>query len=420
MSKNYNYDKLGSFVSYIWLLFAGTMVARLFYPQNISLQDNFATGDRFNQIFFGVLIIVNLFIIAKRWAIIKNSALKNWPLLLLVGYAFLSIAWSSYPLVSLRRCLLFFGSIEVAFVIASQEEGVKSFFTIMYYLLLTISIASLFVIILMPHIGIDYQYGGAWKGIFTHKNSFGRQAVIGSLFFLFFLMPTEYRKNNIACVLLFLLNVLFTVKASSATALVAFFIMIILFFSPIFIKNSKMENFWIFIAMLIIVLFCAAKIFEGLFFNESLFKNVVSALGKDTTLTGRTYIWSLMFSIIRQHPILGCGFGGFSLFLQNNLLNSLGWVAMHPHNGYLEVLNELGAVGSVFFYIFFIDTWRRSIRLFRYNYFFGVLCFSVVALVSLYNIVESPLVDTYSILWYIFCFIYVLSAKILNNSDEAN
>jgi exopolysaccharide production protein ExoQ len=70
------------------------------------------------------------------------------------------------------------------------------------------------------------------------------------------------------------------------------------------------------------------------------------------TLTGRTELWGELLTYVAARPLLGYGLGGFwSQTHTAYIALALGWVVGHSHNGYLEVLLDLGAVGLTLFVI---------------------------------------------------------------------
>jgi O-antigen ligase len=75
-------------------------------------------------------------------------------------------------------------------------------------------------------------------------------------------------------------------------------------------------------------------------------------LGRDSTLTGRTHLWSLLLSAIAKHPILGYGYGAFWTGLKGEALNvwiGSGWLPQAADNGYLDLCLSLGLVGACAF-----------------------------------------------------------------------
>ena len=79
----------------------------------------------------------------------------------------------------------------------------------------------------------------------------------------------------------------------------------------------------------------------GLFFK---------AIGKDPTLTGRTEIWTAVLDQVRQRPLGGFGFGAFwnkESVPARIVARQTGWPAPEAHNGWLDLLAQVGWVGLV-------------------------------------------------------------------------
>jgi O-antigen ligase len=79
-------------------------------------------------------------------------------------------------------------------------------------------------------------------------------------------------------------------------------------------------------------------------------ERITGALGKSSDLTGRTEIWSGVLPFVGEHPLLGYGYWGFwsGASPDSTVLERLmGTSIMYSHNGYVEILLTLGAVGFV-------------------------------------------------------------------------
>jgi len=96
---------------------------------------------------------------------------------------------------------------------------------------------------------------------------------------------------------------------------------------------------------------------------------VLKALGRDTTLSGRTVIWQAYLPKALEHPILGLGPGSFTTPSQTTaelffrLLKE--GVIRTPHNMFIAVLGEAGFIGLAallgpLFYIAFILPFRST------------------------------------------------------------
>jgi O-antigen ligase len=112
---------------------------------------------------------------------------------------------------------------------------------------------------------------------------------------------------------------------------------------------------------LVVITLCAVEIgFEP--------QDALNVLGRDTTLTGRTQIWSTAIQYIGDRPLLGYGYQVFwepDGPVRRYLAKDLGWEPVTAHNGYLEIGLDFGLVGLLLFSIFLCEAVRRSITYLR-------------------------------------------------------
>jgi exopolysaccharide production protein ExoQ len=95
---------------------------------------------------------------------------------------------------------------------------------------------------------------------------------------------------------------------------------------------------------------------------------VLQYMGKDTSLTGRTYLWQRAFEFAADHPILGVGYASFWR-LDNPRAQEL-WFASHVppgagfgfHDEYIQMLVELGIVGVCLIVGYFYVLTRRVMK----------------------------------------------------------
>jgi exopolysaccharide production protein ExoQ len=85
-------------------------------------------------------------------------------------------------------------------------------------------------------------------------------------------------------------------------------------------------------------------------FRVDLVADTLGAFGKDTTLTGRTWIWEVAARTLAENPVLGVGAEGFwrlDSFDAARVASLFGATAdqFEFHNAYLEVAVHLGLVG---------------------------------------------------------------------------
>ena len=110
-------------------------------------------------------------------------------------------------------------------------------------------------------------------------------------------------------------------------------------------------------ALTIIVLALASDV---LFFDVG--GGLITAIGRDPTLTGRTELWGEVLSVA-GNPLIGTGFESFWQGSRLEKLWSIHW--WHPnqaHNGYLELFLNLGWIGLVLLAVIIFTGYRRAIR----------------------------------------------------------
>ena len=107
----------------------------------------------------------------------------------------------------------------------------------------------------------------------------------------------------------------------------------------------------------VLMVSCAVMIFAA---NS---ETITGTFGRSSDLTGRTEIWSWVVSRIAERPILGYGYAGFWIGVSAASAavdRAMGATIMYSHNGYLEILLTLGAVGFVFVLAFLATGLKRA------------------------------------------------------------
>ncbi|TGV63220.1 O-antigen ligase family protein, partial [Mesorhizobium sp. M00.F.Ca.ET.158.01.1.1] len=89
---------------------------------------------------------------------------------------------------------------------------------------------------------------------------------------------------------------------------------------------------------------------------------VLGIFGKDSTLTGRTYLWEQGWNAAMRSPILGVGYAAYWVqgFAEAERLWNEFYITtrtgFHFHNTYVEALVELGFTGAVLISLIMLRT----------------------------------------------------------------
>ncbi len=95
---------------------------------------------------------------------------------------------------------------------------------------------------------------------------------------------------------------------------------------------------------------------------------IAALFGKDLTLTGRTNFWPFIIDKIWKSPWLGYGFGAFWQGLEGpsaDIWYASGWKPPNSHNGYLDLLLELGLIGLSIYLIEFVTSFQKGLAYIR-------------------------------------------------------
>ncbi len=139
---------------------------------------------------------------------------------------------------------------------------------------------------------------------------------------------------------------------------------------------------------------------------------VLGVFGKDSTLTGRTYLWQQGIEAARQSPILGIGYQGYWVrgfaeaerLWEEFYIDSRG--GFHFHNTYIETMVETGAIGTVLLCAILLTSFIGHLKrlLHHRRNPEALVMFAVVALLLVRSFVEIDVMHPYhvgSFLFYI-------------------
>ena len=126
-----------------------------------------------------------------------------------------------------------------------------------------------------------------------------------------------------------------------------------------------------------------------LMFSSEIFALVPGYFGKDLTLSGRVDIWKFAWNDIEKRLLLGYGFATYWIMGSSRLQIFAsyfeGFMVNEAHNGYLEIILQLGFIGFIFFLFPII---AYIYRMFKLNSNLAILIF--VSIMTL-NYTESVL-----------------------------
>jgi exopolysaccharide production protein ExoQ len=137
---------------------------------------------------------------------------------------------------------------------------------------------------------------------------------------------------------------------------------------------------------------------------------ILGALGRDTTLSGRTVVWGALLEIIQQRPWLGYGYGAFwvgwtgpSAHIWLWMLGMGGYYPLIADNGYLDLWLFVGFAGVLVFALGFVRTFVRAVRWVSLTKTVeGLWPITFMTFMLVYNGFESAILSQNNILWILY------------------
>ena len=353
-----------------------------------------AQGDPLAQLIFGGIYAITYFLLLVRWKTVLRVVTSEKLLVLLVGLAALSVLWSDAPPITLRRALALLGTtLFGAYLAIRYSPG--ELLRLLAWALGLAAVLSLVFALLVPDYGISQQgHLSGWRGIYGHKNSLGRMMALGAP--VFFLLALDSHRGRWALWTGFGLSVALVILSNSVTA---WLMLLILAF--LFIVQRAVRTHPLFAAPAFLLLFLlGVGILFGALLNAD---TLLSVLGRDTTLTGRTRMWAPLMDEVFKRPWFGHGYGAFWLGWEGesaSVWRTVGWTPPHAHNGFFDLTLELGFVGFAVFSLHFLRGIRKAVlRVCSSKTTDAVWLLTYMMFIFVYNLTESSILARNSLLW---------------------
>ncbi|MCH7753858.1 O-antigen ligase family protein [candidate division KSB1 bacterium] len=371
-----------------------------------------AEGNFNHQIILSLSFFLAFLVLVRKPKLSIEILKANWLLLIFLLYALISCAWSPAPFVSFKRWIQFLGLILVGMAAISNVSGIKSMISI-FRLFTAASLTLSFFLPLIKPSEPFMKISGIWNGLYGHKNLLGAACLIGLAVWLpaMFSKSTkiEYRCSFAMVLLSFLLLFL----SRSTTSLLVCLVILAAFFVitlrvPITVKMFLTPTPVLAIYLLIVNLT-----------PYSPMEFVLDIVGKDATFTGRTDLWAAVMDSFRENKYFGLGYNGFWVgkFGESSFFtSSLNWSRMvQAHNGYLDILNELGMVGFAIFLAFLGQALFRGFRFLKRNRQQGLVFLLIIIIAILSNFMESSFCRLVTLIWLMFLVSFVVMTPVNQN-----
>ena len=344
---------------------------------------------------FAIGLAIILMRLKLAWALFKEV---NPFLVAIMLWIIASTLWSYEPEISFRRGFKIVGMMWVAyafFLVSWEPMGVlRALRTGCYWL----CAASVIFVLVKPEYGIhqgvvEPGLKGAWRGVTNHKNGLGILTAVSVCLWVHAWASRDLPLRK--CLLPLAATFICLIGSRSTTALLASIATggAVIYFlrAP---PRLRSPMFLIAGFALVMALLSLLFIFTGIPTPLEALGALAGGFGKDATLTGRDAIWGAVITEIGKHPWIGCGFNGYWVIGQpwgpsGDVLRSIGFAPLQAHNGYLDILNELGIIGFVLLIGMLVWQFRQIAQVNRFDRSTAAFGFAYLVYDLILNITES-------------------------------
>jgi exopolysaccharide production protein ExoQ len=353
-------------------------------------------GSPIDRAFLTILFCFAIFVLSKRRFNWTSAIRENLWLILVLGFMLISISWSPVPYISFKRWTRELIAVFMAFMILSERDPRQAVLSILRRVSYVLLPYSLLLIKYYPRYGVNYgRWSGEmmWAGVTTQKNQLTLLCVISALFLIWTLIrrrrgddiPVAKYQTYLEIFLLVLALFLFfgprRTPTYSATSAVSFAAALFALFGFYWIKkrHSALGMNALRVIIATIVIYGTITPFLG----RLSILDVTSTLKRNETLTGRSEIWAFLVPFALSRPVFGHGIGGFWTTEMRRLSSS------HAHNGYLDIILDLGFLGLLLISLLLLSFCRKAYRAITCDFDWGLLFVCYLIMVPVHNIAES-------------------------------
>lgn len=315
------------------------------------------SGTMLTNIIWASMYVVTAIFVMQHCRNARLSFQRSWIFLAPVGVAIASLAWSDDRGLTFLRCVALVGTTLQSYYLAVRFSYKQLLRALAWVGAISMALSYMFALFL-PKLGIATDlFEGDWLGIFPHKNTLGGNAALWFLVFL--VLSASEKENPWAARFAAGASLLVVFFSDSASSIVSCVVILAIFLGR--------KVFWLPRWALVTAGVGALGALNWGLTSESL-GAVVSSVGRDPTLTGRTEIWGLVWMMIMDKPILGYGYGAFWRGLEGPsefVWRSFGVPLFYSHNGFLDVWLDVGVVGLLLLLAGLVICFKKAARMFR-------------------------------------------------------
>jgi exopolysaccharide production protein ExoQ len=385
----------------VWLSIAGSRPLSSWLQINSSNYGAavYEEGSPFDRNFWLTLVLAGLLVMVSRRKAVFRLIRANTTAFAFLLFCALSILWSDYPDVAFKRWVKFLGDYIMVLIVLTDRAPLAALKRVLAWVAFLLLPSSILLIKYYPYLGRSYalhwvgtQY---YTGVASDKNMLGMTCLVlglgGAWETLHELAGERRTKVLLVHGTVFTMALWLLILCNSVTSLSCFVLATLLMAAHTFFRSAR-RPMVVHIMVASALFLCFAPLFLGMG------GGLISSLGRDPTLTGRTQLWKDVLSM-HVNPFLGAGFESFWLGSRlQRIWQMYWWQPIEAHNGYIETYINLGVAGLGILLLLIGVGYRNIVALLRQDPEAGRIRLAYFLVGVAYNLTEAA-IHTQSMVW---------------------
>lgn len=362
------------------------------------------------QIFWVFIFLFSFinYISFDRVELIKSKSFFCFALIILTILS--SFFWSGYPMLTFKRLALVLIILSSVFWSIATVRDKTLLLDLIYYSFCVVAVYIVIFAVIFPYFAFDAT--GSFTAIYSNKNHVGFVTLSALIFSCGKYFRSGQSKVKRRALIFSSIWMLFLLLSWSKTCVTVAVLLALIY---LFSSFTKLRLDYIFISTLLFIFatfFVLTPLFDLAFLGDLLYH--WHAAFEQVDLTGRGEIWLLMLDSLRGHYLTGFGFGGFwgvgeipaSFDIQFSFLRFIN----QAHNGFLDILIQLGFTGLTLLFICLIvfsqNEFKKQCIEFKCIFIFAII----------HNVTESSFFRDAHLMWFLLAVVLISSWLNLNEN----
>jgi exopolysaccharide production protein ExoQ len=383
----------------VWVLVIYLVVPIQYLSGDVNLTTDASMGAAnplARTIKLGLLLLSTGVVLSKSGlALLEMRALNRGFLAFLVLVP-LSAAWSIDPGATINRYISILSIVDVCLAFTVMGWGRRRFQDVLRPVVTILLVGSVLWSTVYPQYGVEVGEGtllNSWRGLTAQKNQFGMLASIGVVLWLHAWFSKEKRVFVVLPFLLLSFACVLLSRSSTslmATTLSTFFMALVMV-APPSLRRYMPYIVSVFATVVVVYALAVLNIIPG---SHLLLDPIAALSGKDMTFSNRAVIWDIIKEHIAYAPALGSGYGAYwtgplPSSPSFTFLSRMYFYPSQSHNGYLEIVNDLGFVGLMVLLAYLYYWVSQALKLMKFDRNQGMLFLALFFQQAITNLSES-------------------------------